>query len=110
MKTITFDETKWKLVPVQPTREMLMAALDADNASYDNHQYVLTEQWNAMLAATPATPLQEPGKCAQCHKPYRKGADTKGCPKCAPGVDVPESEFQKPILASSQVPVPLTDE
>lgn len=161
MKTITFDETKWKLVPVQPTREMLMAALDADNASYDNHQHVLTEQWKDMLAAAPSQPMgdeekqtlvyekllaclqcgatsqesaqseqeielrrslasaqdtisqrnteivelhkriqrsAQEGKCAQCHKPYRKGADTKGCPKCAPGVDVPESEFQKPIF------------
>lgn len=176
MKTITFDETKWKLVPVQPTREMLMAALDADNASYDNHQYVLTEQWKDMLAAAPSQPMGDEekqtlvyekllaclqcgdtsqpavlqgdpvlvqhrkpvvgkdgetvgytswidgsgldwwphrtlyaapshaGKCAQCHKPYRKGANTKGCPKCAPGVDVPESEFQKPISAPSQEP------
>lgn len=54
MKTITFDETKWKLVPVEPTREMLIAALDTDNASYDNHQYVLTEQWKDMLAAAPS--------------------------------------------------------
>ena len=60
MKTITFDETKWKLVPVQPTREMLMAALDADNASYDNHQYVLTEQWKDMIGAAPTVPPQEP--------------------------------------------------
>lgn len=214
MKTITFDETKWKLVPIELTREMLMAALDVGSASYDNHQYVLTAQWKDMLGAAPTAPYQEPaapqgftaeenpvmalsdcinvlespqllndsvrvwacvqnakaamkslaspsqhavpmsesqradiicavaaictgtssrtvaataiewteryygiatapsqepGKCAQCKKPYRKGANTEGCPKCAPGVDVPESEFQKPISAPSQ-PVTLTDE
>ena len=43
----------WKLVPIEPTREMLMAALDVENASYDNHQHVLTEQWKDMLAAAP---------------------------------------------------------
>ena len=41
----------WRLVPIEPTREMLMAALDVENASYDNHQHVLTEQWKDMLAA-----------------------------------------------------------
>ena len=59
MKTIIFDETKWKLVPVEPTREMLMAALDVENASYDNHQQVLTEQWKDMLAVTPTPPATE---------------------------------------------------
>ena len=29
MKTITFDETKWKLVPIEPTKEMVEAALHA---------------------------------------------------------------------------------
>lgn len=29
--------------------------------------------------------------------PNWQGGNTKGYPKCAPGVDVPESEFQKPI-------------
>ena len=29
MKTITFDETKWKLVPIEPTKEMVEAAMHA---------------------------------------------------------------------------------
>ena len=36
-------------------------------------------------------------KCAQCKKEFKYGKSTVGCPKCAPNVDIPESEFKKPI-------------
>lgn len=36
-------------------------------------------------------------KCAQCKKEFKYGKTTVGCPKCAPNVDIAESEFQKPI-------------
>lgn len=55
-----------------------------------------TEAQSLSGGETGAAPSQ-PGKCAQCKKPYRKVANIEGCPKCAPGVVVPESEFQKPI-------------
>jgi hypothetical protein len=43
----------WQLVPKEPTREMLLAALDVENASYDNHQHVLCGHWADMLQAAP---------------------------------------------------------
>jgi hypothetical protein len=45
----------WQLVPKEPTREMLMSALDVDNASFDNHQHVLSAQWADMLASAPTS-------------------------------------------------------
>lgn len=42
-------------------------------------------------------------KCAQCKKEYKHSKAGVGCPKCAPGVDVPESEFQKPITTKPWV-------
>lgn len=36
-------------------------------------------------------------QCAQCKKPYRKPVNETGCPKCAPGVVVDETEFRKSI-------------
>jgi hypothetical protein len=36
-------------------------------------------------------------KCAQCKKEYKCNIIAKGCPKCAPGISIAESEFIKPI-------------
>lgn len=44
-----------------------------------------------------AQPVEQPGKCAQCGVAYKPCASSKGCPKCAPGVQVIEAEFQKPL-------------
>ena len=38
-------------------------------------------------------------KCVQCKKEYRHGKTGVGCPKCAPGTSVPESEFAEPITS-----------
>ncbi len=55
MKTITYDETKWKLVPVEPTEEMLDAA--GDECQYRKSAHTVSEdRWAAMLAAAPAAP------------------------------------------------------
>ena len=60
MKTVTYDETKWVLVPVEPTDEMVEAAWDSDAADYvGEHKRIhsLGLAWSAMLAAAP-----QPGK------------------------------------------------
>lgn len=77
-------------------------------------QHPKTKEWYQQHDGEPlyrAAPVaQQPqaeaaSKCAQCQKPYKAGATTKGCPKCAPGVIVPEAEFQKPIAAPQQAEV-----
>lgn len=115
MKTITFDETKWKLVPVEPTREMLMAALDTDNASYDNHQYVLTKQWKDMLAAAPSQLMGDEEKqtlvyekllaCLQCGATSQESAVPQGLS----AFDELGDEVIECVCEPSQ-PVTLTDE
>ena len=57
MKTVTYDETKWVLVPVEPTDEMVEAAWDSDAADYvGEHKRIhsLGLAWSAMLAAAPS--------------------------------------------------------
>ena len=49
MKTVTFDETKWQLVPVEPTPEML----DSCGTGAGGLKRRL---WAAMLAAAPVAP------------------------------------------------------
>ncbi len=45
-------------------------------------------------------------QCAQCKKTYRHGS-ASGCPKCAPGVVVPEAEFREPIAAAAPAGEPV---
>lgn len=45
MITVTFDENKWKLVPVEPTKEMWDA--------YDDAPDDIDSEWHAMLMAAP---------------------------------------------------------
>lgn len=53
-------------------------------------------------AAYYTNPQPEPvSKCAQCKKEY-KHCSSDGCPKCAPGVVVPESEFRQPITSQAK--------
>jgi hypothetical protein len=70
MKTVTFDETKWRLVPIEPTKEMCIAAVKFanGNAVYKNvapaaleiEEGIYGETYAAMLAASPSprTPEQ----------------------------------------------------
>ncbi|MCQ9618335.1 hypothetical protein L1889_18010 [Paenalcaligenes niemegkensis] len=54
MKTVTYNETKWKLVPVEPTPEMYSAWL----AGKDNTRHFWNDVYKAMLAAAPMpTPI-----------------------------------------------------
>lgn len=57
MKTVTFDETKWKLVPIEPTELMLdsaveLALLTAITKDYRWQQY-MSDVWSRMIAAAP---------------------------------------------------------
>ena len=36
MKTVTFDETKWKLVPIEPTNDMLYELSFCIDDGHDN--------------------------------------------------------------------------
>ena len=54
MKTITYDETKHKLVPIEPTYEMI----DAGMREYDavSPLKTLLDGYKAIIAASPETP------------------------------------------------------
>lgn len=57
MKTITFDEVIYKLVPIAVTDEMSEAAWDSDAADYvgEHHRiHDVTTAYKEMLAAVPA--------------------------------------------------------
>ena len=61
MKTITYDETAWQLVPKEPTNEILGAALEA-SASHDRDYpndgiRRSLRMWAAMLSAAPPAPV-----------------------------------------------------
>ena len=72
MKTITFDETKWKLVPVEPTPEMKAAGINIEGYSEVSDSIgALTWAevdaiYRAMLAATPAAPSQPVTRPQNC--------------------------------------------
>ena len=54
MKTITYDETTWKLVPIEPTYEMLEAGEGAIAPTYtDTPVSVPFDIYRARLAAAP---------------------------------------------------------
>lgn len=48
----------WRLVPVEPTPEMVEAALRSEDASFDSRSIVVTD-YRAMLAAAPAQPAAQ---------------------------------------------------
>jgi hypothetical protein len=55
MKTITFDETKYKLVPLGPTKEMFLAAEKTGFYGSDGRMvWNRFREWDAMLNAAPA--------------------------------------------------------
>lgn len=51
MKTVTFDETQWKLVPVEPTRKMITAGMGADAHAINGA--IAEVCWRNMLASAP---------------------------------------------------------
>ena len=59
MKTITYDETTWKLVPIEPTPEMMLVAQKADHDHGDHEEWLeydgedVKRVYRAMLAASP---------------------------------------------------------
>jgi hypothetical protein len=60
MKTVSFDESEWQLVPVEATEEMLEAGFHAIEIGGG-----VTEQaWAALLAAAP-TPAEPPADLAR---------------------------------------------
>ncbi|GAA0809545.1 helix-turn-helix domain-containing protein [Cupriavidus gilardii] len=57
MKTITYDHTKWKLVPVEPTPEMIVIA----DRTFATPGSSTRARYGAMLAVAPEAPeRQEP--------------------------------------------------
>lgn len=52
MKTITYDESKWQLVPKEPTREMIEAGNDGFRQP-DSRRHTVSSCYKAMLAAAP---------------------------------------------------------
>ena len=61
-KTITYDDTLYCLVPIEPTTQMYEAAIVAFHAPENRHGAILDEVYKAMLAASPTNipPAQEP--------------------------------------------------
>lgn len=58
MKTVTFDESKYALVPVDPTEAMMAAAMNSEDVLFDTEDDTMFRVqhaviWQAMLAAAP---------------------------------------------------------
>ena len=62
MKTVTFDESVWQLVPVEPTPEMRLAGVAAQSeklkryalaGSFPPIDHGMPDAYRAMLAAAP---------------------------------------------------------
>lgn len=56
MKTVTFDEKLWKLVPIEPTEEMANAFVDEDSSitlKQTNLPQAIKRLYQAMIAAAP---------------------------------------------------------
>lgn len=54
MKTVAFDETKWQLVPIEPTQEMTNHVIDERlEALVAGKEHTLIDIYKAMLAAAP---------------------------------------------------------
>lgn len=60
--TIQQDQSDWRIVPVEPTRDMWTAANKADDAAYvdgSQHGADIATLWEAMLDAAPVRPSQQ---------------------------------------------------
>lgn len=65
MKTITYDETKYQLVPIEPTEEMIegvckimLARLRHGGERNKGIEHGIQENWSAMLSAAPKPEVQ----------------------------------------------------
>ena len=74
MKTSTYNETEWKLVPVEPTEEMVNAFKSADLTELRRYGVTIsrllvrfTQNYRAMLAAAPTPPVSEDRKERETH-------------------------------------------
>ena len=65
MRTVTFDETKLAIVPIEPTEEMAEAAWESDgNVEYfDNIRYLTRSDltYSVMITAAPPHPADNTG-------------------------------------------------
>lgn len=83
MKTITYDDTLYQLVPKEATREMLNAAIDVDSFKLGDispigfrcsPQQLFERCYRSMLSAAPTPPAQpEPGfhNCTFSNEPVQ---------------------------------------
>jgi hypothetical protein len=53
MKTVTFDEQHWKLVPIQPTKEMMAKALKIDYGADVSEESIVMNLWQVMISSSP---------------------------------------------------------
>lgn len=81
------------VVPVEPTREMLNAAIDVDSFKLGDisplgfrisPQMLFEKCWSAMLAAAPAPSSLAGGEVWAALEPFAKVADTALCPSDEP--------------------------
>lgn len=75
MKTVTYDEQAWKLVPIEPTEKMIVEGFESEPNDYFTDQnelerykalsgcrqaaYRASKCWSAMLRAAPTSPEVE---------------------------------------------------
>jgi hypothetical protein len=99
---MTMSESKHAPVVLpQITKTQVMLALElvpTDMSHQEKCQWIA----DALNKSAAPAPVAQPSQCAQCKKKYRHGSAV-GCPKCAPGMVVPESEFREPIAAPAPV-------
>lgn len=62
LRTITFDDEQWRVVPREPTEDMLLRGYSALMAwdARTGDDYGIREVFLAMLAAAPEPPAQQP--------------------------------------------------
>ena len=53
MKTVTYDETLWQIVPIEPTDEMFMAGYNERSNQIRNDDESIVDVYKAMLSAAP---------------------------------------------------------
>jgi hypothetical protein len=66
MQTQTFDDTKWKLVPIEPTEDMEAygiskadeIAVKVNGTRFKTHMSTAAEVYKAMLSASPTAPIE----------------------------------------------------
>jgi hypothetical protein len=84
---------EWKLVPVEPTREMIGAGWERVTRELaDGHTSELNRLWSAMLAATPTSPSADEDDGYHDAR-YDFAGEPRPVPSATPGI---ETHFLKP--------------